>query len=101
MRSSAAATGADWELGLPASHYFAQVSLGQSAALGRVVTPVLRLRDAAGRSQRVTTPHCFCGNGSHFFHTGAPPTDSVLEPEPWHTATGSKRWLAFPGVSFS
>ena len=42
-----------------------------------VVTPVL----GCGRSQRVTTPHCSCGTTQTSRAWGAPPTDSVLEPE--------------------
>ena len=34
-----------------------------------------------GRSQRVTTPHCSCGTTQTSRAWGAPPTDSVLEPE--------------------
>ena len=34
-----------------------------------------------GRSQRVTTPHCSCGTTQISRAWGAPPTDSVLEPE--------------------
>ena len=36
---------------------------------------------AVGRSQRVTTPHCSCGTTQTSRAWGAPPTDSVLEPE--------------------
>ena len=36
---------------------------------------------ALGRSQRVTTPHCSCGTTQISRAWGAPPTDSVLEPE--------------------
>ena len=34
-----------------------------------------------GRSQRVTTPHCSCGTTQTSRAWGAPPKDSVLEPE--------------------
>ena len=47
------------------------------------------------------TPHCSCGT-VHISRTwGAPPTDSVLEPELGTPQSTSKRWLAFTGVSFS
>ena len=54
-----------------------------------------------GRSQRVTTPHCSCGTTQISRAWGAPPTDSVLEPELDTPQSTSKRWLAFTGVSFS
>ena len=56
---------------------------------------------AVGRSQRVTTPHCSCGTTQISRAWGAPPTDSVLEPELDTPQSTSKRWLAFTGVSFS
>ena len=56
---------------------------------------------AVGRSQRVTTPHCSGGTTQISRAWGAPPTDSVLEPELDTPQSTSKRWLAFTGVSFS
>ena len=43
--------------------------------------------------------HCSCG--TVHISRGAPPTDSVLEPELDTPQSTSKRWLAFAGVSFS
>ena len=54
-----------------------------------------------GRSQRVTTPHCSCGTTQTSRAWGAPPTDSVLEPELDTPQSQVKGWLAFTGVSFS
>ena len=56
---------------------------------------------AVSRSQLVTTPHCSCGTTQISRAWGAPPTDSVLEPELDTPQSTSKRWLAFTGVSFS
>jgi len=45
--------------------------------------------------------HCFGGNGSHFSHVGGSQNRQCSGTRTWHTATTSKRWLAFTGVSFS
>ena len=97
--------------GGPCSHQLmpmAQTGTGvalMSGGLGRRHPAVLGSGDpcpsAVGRSQRVTTPHCSCGTTQISRAWGAPPTDSVLEPELDTPQSTSKRWLAFTGVSFS
>ena len=81
------------EKGGPGSHQLlpaAQTGTGVApmlGGLGQRHPAVLGSGHPCG-SQRVTT-------------CGAPPTDSVLEPELGTPQSTSKRWLAFTGVSFS
>ena len=94
LQSPAAAYGADWDWAAPTT-----------GGLGQRHPAVMGSGDpcpsSVGRSQRVTTPHCSCWT-VHISRTwGAPPTDSVLEPELDTPQSTSKRWLAFTGVSFS
>ena len=75
--------GLDRPTSLPLTHRISLMDEHVVVQLGFRTRP---LRDGGGkpspgRSQRVTTPHCSCGTTQISRAWGAPPTDSVLEPE--------------------